>query len=270
MREPVMPQYCRLCLCWLLICGAPAWAFAPPKPYPTPAMRPIPPGQYGALVRLGQKIFNDTPRYAGRYTGNALSCTNCHLDGGRKPYATPMWGAVGLYPKFQARSQQTITFDQRLQQCFISSLHGIEPPLDSQTILALAAYSHFISHGVPTGALLPGADLPHLPPTGRAPDPLHGKVLFASHCAMCHGAHGQGTRNPQTGTYTFPPLWGIHSFAHGAKLAKVRYAARFIWENMPYQNGQSLTVQQARDIAAWVDLQWRPPNPRQGLLGWLP
>ena len=43
----------------------------------------IPAGPFGDLVRLGQNIFQDTPRYAPEFVGNTLSCRNCHLDRGR-------------------------------------------------------------------------------------------------------------------------------------------------------------------------------------------
>lgn len=137
----------------LLITPLVAQAFGAPKLhyFQPPPVTAMPDGTFGALVRQGYDVFKDTPKYAPRYAGNGLSCGSCHLDNGRKPNAIPMWGAAGLYPKYEPRVHQVI-------------------------ILA----------------------------------------------------------------------------------------------NMPFDNPGSLKPQQAKDIAAWIRLQWRDPNPRRGILGWLP
>ena len=64
--------------------------FQPPSP------ATIPDGPDGDAIRRGMAIFSDTPGNARAYVGGALSCTNCHLDGGRRPKASPMWAAWGL------------------------------------------------------------------------------------------------------------------------------------------------------------------------------
>ena len=249
----------------LLLSGG---AFASPVFTPPPPSA-MPHGKFGALVRQGYKIFEDTPRYAGRYTGNGLSCENCHIDGGRKPGAIPMWGAAGAYPAFQARSQQVITLTQRMQECFVSSLHGYVPPRDSETLLALVSYTSWLATGAPQRTLLRGARLPVMPQTGRQPDPVAGRRSYMNRCATCHGSDGQGIRG-KTGGYAVPPLWGGDSFAWGAGMGRQSLLERFIFANMPYDNPGSLKPQMAKNIAAWVRLQWRDPNPRKGLLGWLP
>jgi hypothetical protein len=35
--------------------------------------------KYGDDVRLGKQIFTETYNYAHRYSGNDLTCSNCHL-----------------------------------------------------------------------------------------------------------------------------------------------------------------------------------------------
>ena len=237
--------------------------FTPPSP------GAMPHGKFGALARQGYRIFEDTPRYAGRYAGNGLSCENCHLDGGRKPGAIPMWGATGQYPAFQARGQQVITLAQRMQECFVSSLHGYAPPRDSETLLALESYASWLATGAPQRTLLRGARLPVMPETGRQPDPIAGRRSYINHCATCHGSDGQGIRRKKGG-YAVPPLWGGDSFAWGAGMGRQSLLERFIFANMPYDNPGSLKPQQAKNIAAWARLQWRDPDPRKGLLGWLP
>ena len=61
-----------------------------------------------------------------------------------------------------------------------------------------------------------------------------------------------------------PPLWGPDSYNAGAGLNNVQRAAGFIWANMPMGNERSLTHQEALDVAAFLNLQLRPFDPREG------
>ncbi len=257
----------------LLLAVLPATAFAKEMPrgpqyFHPPTQSTLPHGKFGALVRQGRRIFMDTPRYAARYAGDGLSCQSCHLDAGRMPNAMPLWGAAGEYPKYQARTQQVVTLGERMQQCFIASLHGYAPPRDSETLLALEAYASWLSTGAPQRTVLRGAGLPEMPRTGHAPDSIAGRRTYEDHCATCHG-DGGGIRNPKGG-YAVPPLWGADAFPHGVGLGRQSILSRFILANMPQDQPGTLTPQQAKNVAAWIRIQWREPNPRKGLLGWLP
>jgi hypothetical protein len=46
----------------------------------------------GEQIRLGYKIIVDTQEYGKRYIGNALTCTNCHLDAGLNPNSASFVG----------------------------------------------------------------------------------------------------------------------------------------------------------------------------------
>jgi len=62
--------------------------------------------------------------------------------------------------------------------------------------------------------------------------------------------------------YAFPPLWGKDSFNAGAGMHSVKNAAAFIKANMPLGKGNSLSPQEAWDVAQFVDSHDRPPDPR--------
>jgi thiosulfate dehydrogenase len=228
----------------------------------------FPAGQYGALVRQGWQIFNDTPRHARQFVGNRLSCSDCHLDAGTRENAAPLWGAVPVYPRYQAKLQQVVTLAQRMQQCFEFSERGWVPPLDSETMLALTAYAHWTARAKPIGVVPAGAGLPVLPDTAQGADPVAGQALYASRCASCHGERGQGRSLGQA--LVAPPLWGLASYAQGAGMSNPAMAARFIWANMPLGQPFSLSPQQAKDVASYIDIQYRAPDPRKGALAWLP
>lgn len=215
-----------------------------------------------ALVAEGRLIFTQTPQYAPRYVGNTLSCASCHLDAGTRANAAPMWGAVGLYPRYQAKTGQVVTFEQRLQQCFVFSEAGSAPALDSRTILALSAYAHSLARGRVMGDRPAGAGFAVLPATSHDGDPAAGAATFKTRCAACHGANGAGSVG-------FPALWGWNSYRRGAGMSNPSMAARFIAANMP-PGGPALSADEARDVAAFIDSQWRRPDPRKGVLGWMP
>ena len=61
---------------------------------------------FGKLVKYGYALMTDTANQIGpavadpamRYSGNNLSCQNCHLKAGTQPYAMPMTGVWGQFP----------------------------------------------------------------------------------------------------------------------------------------------------------------------------
>jgi thiosulfate dehydrogenase len=220
----------------------------------------IPNTPLGDIIRFGKDVFVDTQKYAKRYVGNGLSCVNCHLDAGRKAGSAPMWAAYVAYPAFRATTKQVNTFTERLEGCFRYSMNGRMPPLDSEVIVALTAYSFWLATGAPVGAHMAGRGFPEVPAAALPPDAARGKDVFATHCASCHGPTGQGMK--AGATYAMPPVWGRDSFNAGAGMHQVSTAAAFIKANMPLGQGNTLTDQQAWDVAAFINAQPRPRDPR--------
>ena len=64
------------------------------------------------------------------------------------------------------------------------------------------------------------------------------------------------------GKVMFPPLWGSRSYNWGAGMTSIKSAAEFINANMPLGLAGTLSVQQAWDVATYVDSQIRPQDPR--------
>jgi thiosulfate dehydrogenase len=129
---------------------------------------------------------------------------------------------------------------------------------------ALAAYAQWISRGSVVGASPSGRGFPSIARTGDDPNPLRGKAAFAATCRTCHGAHGEG-RQDSDGAWLFPPLWGSHSYNKGAGMHRIDLLAGFIKANMPLGDAR-LSNQDALDIAAWINVQERWPDPRKGWL----
>ncbi|WP_329741762.1 c-type cytochrome [Dyella sp. A6] len=225
-----------------------------------PPLSAIPDTPFGKEVALGHRIFTETGTYASAYVGNRLSCENCHIDAGRLANAAPMWAAYPAFPAYRSKNGHVNTFGERMQGCFRFSMNGKAPPLGSPVLVALESYAYWMSQGAPEGASLPGRGYPKLPKPAMAPDYARGEQVFKSHCALCHGADGQGQQ--VAGRTVFPPLWGPHSFNWGAGMHKVNTAAGFIKANMPLGRGNTLTDQDAWDVAYFMDAHERPQDPR--------
>jgi len=213
---------------------------------------------YEANVLFGYNIVMDSNRYAARYAGNGLRCSSCHLNGGTKRDGFPLFIA-GVYPKWRAKNGVRNSLEMRIRDCFLYSLSGVMPPEEAPEVLAVSAYISYLSHGQPIGTPPDGWGVPTLPETGADPDPPRGQAVYKRECVMCHGADGAGTA-------AAPPVWGFQSFNEGSGMNVVPRLAGFIWANMPMGKERSLTHQEALDVAAFLHIQHRPFDPRQGKL----
>jgi len=225
-----------------------------------PDVDDLPSGEFGKAVRLGWNIFNDTQTYARAYVGNGLKCVNCHLDEGRKANSAPLWAAYGMFPAYREKNSRVNSYEVRLAGCFRFNMNGKVPPPGSKELIALMSYSYWLSKGAPVGVELEGRGYPKLTEPQQPPDVARGKKVFEANCAICHGADGQGTQ--VSGRYAFPPLWGKDSFNAGAGMTQVHNAAAFIRANMPLGQGNTLTEQEAWDVAKFMNSHTRPPDPR--------
>lgn len=225
-----------------------------------PSEKDMPTGEMGDMIKLGRNIFVHTQVYAKNLVGNGLNCVNCHLDAGRKADSAPLWGAYVMFPAYRSKNHKVNSFEDRLAGCFRFSLNGTPPAYNSKEMLALTSYSYWLATGAPTGKELAGRGYPKLDNPPLQPDAQRGAAVFEKNCAICHGANGLGTKvNEQ---YAFPPLWGKDSFNAGAGMHSVKNTAAFIKANMPLGKGNSLSPQEAWDVAQFVDSHDRPPDPR--------
>lgn len=228
----------------------------------------IPTGPQGDAIRRGRAIFTNTRRFAPQYAGSDLSCSSCHLDARRQANAAPMWAAWVAYPRYRSKDRAISTMEDRIRGCFTYSMNaqysaaGTAPPPGSDIYRDLQTYFYWLAQGAPTGGDMAGSGFPTPPLSTSGYDHARGATVYAQHCAGCHGADGAGQRNPD-GSITIPPLWGDRSFNWGAGMARIDLAAGFIQANMPLGQGNTLSDQDAWDVAAFMDSHERPRDPRQ-------
>jgi thiosulfate dehydrogenase len=233
---------------------------AKPASFTPPPADAIPNDDFGKMVKKGEQIFVNTQQNARQFVGNSLNCVNCHLDAGRKANASPLWAAYVSYPAYRSKNEHVNTFAERLQGCFRFSMNGKAPPLGDTTLVALESYAYWMATGAPVRTKLEGRGYPALAKPASPGDYARGEKIYAQHCALCHGAEGQGQTSG--GSTVFPPLWGPKSFNWGAGMHDIRNAAGFIKANMPLGLGGSLSDQEAWDVATFMNSHERPQDPR--------
>jgi thiosulfate dehydrogenase len=141
------------------------------------------------------------------------------------------------------------------------SLNGSSPDSNSREMQAIYAYLKWLGADVPKGVKRGGTGLEKLPYLYRAASPAAGRQVYMANCQVCHGPNGGGQLN-NTGTgYTYPPLWGQHSYNDGAGLFRISSFAGFVKNNMPFgtdYHHPKLTNEEAWDVAAFVNSRPRP------------
>ena len=224
---------------------------------------------FGKLVKYGYALMTDTANQIGpqaadpqlRYSGNNLTCQNCHLKAGTQPYAMPLTGVWGQFPQYRGREGEVGTLEDRINGCMERSMNGRALPLGGREMKALLAFSKWISTGIPDGAKLTGNGALNVKEPGRAADLAHGEQVYTQVCAICHGKDGQGQRAASGNGYQFPPLWGPDTYNNGAGMARLLSAAAFIKHNMPFGTTYASTVlsdEDAYDVAAFINSAERP------------
>ncbi len=230
-----------------------------------------------ALVRRGFRILLQTNEYAPRFTGNKMTCGDCHLNAGQREKALPLVGTGVRYPDFNKRSARVFSMTDRVVGCFLRSMNGTgvsgmitahDPDsaaaaiAGSEEVQALVAYIDWISEGYAAGDTLPWRGLNVIPESALVQiavlDSLRGAGLYLDRCVNCHGENGQGVA---IGDIKAGPLWGPASWNDGAGAARVYTLAGMIRHMMPFLDPGSLTDEEAQQIAYFICSQPRPVYP---------
>lgn len=212
----------------------------------------VPEGGIGRSIRRGHALLVATRDSLPDHVGNALRCTSCHLDEGRKPGAIPFTGVYARFPQYRSRVAAVQRLEDRINDCFERSMNGRALAFDDPAMRDIVAYFAFVSRGIAVGDSVPGQGVTL--GTALAGDTVAGAAYFVTSCARCHGATGDGTT-------IAPPLWGPRSFNIGAGMGRLRTLTGFIHANMPFDKPGTTSEVDAVNVAAYVAAQSRPDFP---------
>lgn len=218
------------------------------------------------LVLYGKELIAHTSDYLGpngsvKQISNGMNCQNCHLDAGTKPWGNNYFAVQSTYPKFRERSGTKENQIKRVNDCFQRSLNGRALDSTSREMKAILAYIKWVGQDVPKKVKPKGSGIYKLKFMERAADPTKGKEVYLAKCQSCHQADGQGLLAENKKSYTYPPLWGPHSYNIGAGLFRISNFAGYVKYNMPLgvsYNSPQLSDEEAWDVAAFVNSMPRP------------
>ena len=220
-------------------------------------------------IRLGFRIFTNTPVEARRFAPGRGACNNCHLNAGQRERGLPLVDIAAVFPEYNKRSGRLFSLEDRIVDCFLRSQNatgavdgGELPSAASKEVLAVSAYLTWLSRNAALGKS----------PAWRGHNTLSanvliamdkldarkGEAIFRERCTNCHGQDGQGVA---IGDKRAGPLWGPASWNDGAGAARVYTLAGIIRYTMPYLDPGSLTDEESQQLAFFIDSQPRPAYP---------
>ena len=232
----------------------------------------LPEGRRGQQIRYGFLLVSESPKWMGpqakshdlQFSGNNLSCKNCHLESGTKPGAASFVGVTNRFPQFRGREGGMGTIEDRINGCMERSMNGKALPDDSPQMEAIVAYMEWLSKDVPENIEAQYKGFAKLKIPDVRADLDIGREVYERECVTCHGLDGQGQTLAGSASdkgYLYPPLWGDDSYNHGAGMNRVITAAQFIKGNMPLGvtiDQPKLSDEEAFHVAAYIDSFIRP------------
>lgn len=233
----------------------------------------IPAGSTGELIRYGRELMLKTNHYIGpdgingKYTGSRINCSNCHQDAGTKVFSFDLLTAYSRYPQYRAREGRILSLAERVNNCVMRPLNGKPIPENSREMKAFLAYYQWLDSQVPADKKELFGKSVDIRFINRAADPAKGAVVYASRCARCHGANGEGIKTTDGSAYMYPLLWGDSAYQSGSSMHRIIKMSRWLKANMPYDSARwykpVLTDEAALDVAAFIndDKQYRPSLP---------
>lgn len=221
-----------------------------------------------ALIQYGRELVSNTAYYLGPRgkvmpITNGMNCQNCHLEAGTRPWGNNYGAVASTYPKYRARSGGVEDLSKRVNDCMERSLNGKALDKDSKEMRAFIAYIEHLGRDVEKGKKPEGSGIYELELPATALDTAAGKTVYHAKCASCHQADGQGLKAEDGIVYTYPPLWGEHSYNQGAGLYRMSRFAGYVRYNMP--QGASFLYPQLTDEEAWNLAGFVNSQPRPGL-----
>jgi thiosulfate dehydrogenase len=230
-----------------------------------PDFTEVPPDSVGDLIRYGKELISNTSFYLGSQgiissITNGMNCQNCHIDAGTRNFANPFSAVAATYPKYRDRSGRIESIEFRVNECLQRSLNG--KPIDSLSyeMRAFVAYLKWVGQGVPKDVKPKGSSTLTLAYLNTAADTAKGKIVYVNECQRCHGINGEGVLTADKKNYSYPPVWGDHSFNVSAGMYRLSGLAGFIKSSMPFDKAKEapfLTDEEAWDVAAYISSQQR-------------
>lgn len=223
----------------------------------------------------GKELIHSTYKYLGTesgirapngrpFVGNKLACTNCHMEDGTQPNASPFVVVAKKYAPpgiFNSRSNILLDVPGRVNTCMERSLAGEALPRDSQVMKDIVAYIDFLATGIQPGYTfkqVPGQEFPAVALLAHTADPVRGVEIYRDRCQTCHQENGGGIWHDDEKRYRYPALWGNDSFGLMSGMGRLATAVTMVWGTMPRDKvdimdpSTRMSQQDAWDVTAYL------------------
>jgi thiosulfate dehydrogenase len=137
----------------------------------------------------GMRIMTETKALLPDHVGNELNCGSCRLNGGTVAKASPFNRVVPLFPMNNPRAGRVISMEERLNGCFLRSMNGTRLAEYSKEMKAPIAFMAFMKGDAAQDDKIARRGTGNVD-AKLVPDPVRGKALFESNCAVCHRSDG--------------------------------------------------------------------------------
>ena len=231
-----------------------------------PDTNDLPKTEAANLIRYGRALITNTAAYLGpkgsvAHISNGMNCQNCHLEAGTRLYGSNFALVASSYPKYRDRSGRIESIEFRINECMERSMNGKKLDSFSRELQAMTAYLKWVGKDIKKGSALAGTGIQELSWLKRSAIAENGQIIYTLKCKVCHGANGEGMPAPDSIGYSYPPLWGEHSYNVSAGLYRISKFAAFVKNNMPFKptaSSPQLSDEEAWDVAAFVNSMQRP------------
>jgi cytochrome c len=201
------------------------------------------------------------------------ACTSCHFGSSQTPGGNPLYQSPDKYtslPYFRSFNYRRDLRDS-INDCIKNCGGGNPIDKNSEVMNKLVAYINWVRDGVTDPDMktatgwrnMPGEAMPVVDPNWKtmAANASRGATLYKDKgCRSCNDADGpgKGKLRSDEGRPRVPSLWGSRAWTMGAAYIQTPNLAGVIKNHMPFGKPGSLTVQQALDIAGYINMQNRP------------
>jgi thiosulfate dehydrogenase len=175
--------------------------------FKAPDTSQIPHDAYGEMVRYGRDLVYNTAKYigpdgtAGKYLGNKMNCSNCHLDGGTRPYGFNFFTSHARYPQYRGRENRVLLLGERINNCIERPHSGTPMPLDAKEMIAIECYIRWVGTNTTVGQHIKGDESLDIDFPDRPADITKGAKVYVVNCQSCHGSNGEGKWASDSSTY---------------------------------------------------------------------
>ncbi|MGE5155326.1 MAG: c-type cytochrome [Bdellovibrio bacteriovorus] len=249
-----------------------------------------------ANVRRGYQYMHNTSRTLGPfgnirypdgapYATAATACSSCHFTGGHVPFGTPVYQSpskykpnpiTGLGPYFGPMGYNR-DLEDSIIDCFRNCMNAERSPSKDDPVMRdLVAYIEWVADGIrdpemrENWRLLPPEAGPNLPVianlVGMRASPARGRTLYQDRCSKCHDKDGagRGEYRRDEGRPRTPALWGLRDgHSRAAAFYRNGVLGAYIQTHMPLDRANTLSAQQALDIAAYINAPDKPRSSGQ-------